>query len=136
MELQCSCRTAERFETIAKALVNEGIAEVLEETFKNDTDGKVRERVCKYEVAIGDWGETTVYVRWWENKELDRASIQMSHEALDALLESTTVMARMMQLGQKISKNGHGVSSEDLKKTLKNIIKQLSGEEEEIEVVP
>ena len=136
MELKCSCTTAERFEELAKMLVKKEIAEVIEEKIERDEDGQIRERTCKYDIFIGDWGETFVRVRWWENKPLDRASIQMSHEALDALLESTTVMALMMQLGQKVSKNGHGPNSKELEALLTKAIKRLSGEDDNIEVLP
>jgi hypothetical protein len=136
MEFKCSCYTAERFEKLAKMLVKKEIAEIVEEKILKDDDGQVRERTCKYDLAVGDWGETMVRVRWWENIPLDRASIQMTNEALDALLESATVMALLIQTGQKISKNGHGLNLKDLEKALIALSKDLDIKEGDIEVIP
>jgi hypothetical protein len=135
VELKCSCHTAHKFEGLATALVDKKIAKVVKYDDKKSAKGVVEKCVKEYEIAIGDWGETTVIVRWWYDLLNDRASIQMSHEALDALLDSVTVMCLMMELGQKVNKNGHGVNSDDLKAVLKKAIKQLAGKEEEIEVV-
>ena len=140
MELQCSCTTARRFEKIAQALVKQDIAWIesqkVEREDEKDPNSPVRTRVCRYEIAVGDWGETTIFVRWWEDRIHDRASIQMSHEAFDALLESTTVMSLMMQLGQKVSKNGHGVNVNDLKNLLMKAIEKEGGiKDEKIDVV-
>jgi hypothetical protein len=138
MELRCSCITADYFEKFPKMLVRKEIAEIAEEKIIKDDNDELRERSCKYKIFIGDWGEEYAIVRWWKNVPLDRASIQMTHEALDAILESATVMALLIRTGQQISKNGHGFNLQDISRSLMALAKteQVDIKEGDIEVVP
>jgi hypothetical protein len=134
MELKSTCHTIRQFEVILKELVKNRMAEVAKDVTTNKEGGEKQE-VRVYQIFVGEDAFWRVNVRFWYDTEYDRASIKMTQEGVDALLQSATVMSLMFQLGQKVSKNGHGINMDELEKLIKKATVTVLGKEEPIEIV-
>ena len=138
MELRGSVHTIRQFEYVAKELVKNDMARVLklEQPIMSYRDGGAKEWVVVYQVFVGDDGWGRVNVRFWYDSGEDRASIRISQEGVDLLLQSATVVGLMLKMGKKVSKNGSGVNLYELEGLLKKATFNLTGKEENIEIQP
>lgn len=134
MELKGTCHTIRQFETILKELTNNKMAEVAKDVTTKKENGE-RQEVRVYQVFVGEDAFWRVNVRVWYDTEYDRASIKMTQEGVDMLLQSATVMSLMFKLGQKVNKNGHGINMDELEKLIRKATVTVTGKEESIEIV-
>jgi hypothetical protein len=133
MELKSTCHTIRQFEPILKELVKNKMAEVAKDVTVDKANGEKQE-VRVYQVFVGEDAFWRVNIRVWYDTEYDRASIKMTQEGVDMLLHSATVMSLMFMLGQKVSKNGHGINMDELEALIKKATLKVTGKEENIEI--
>jgi hypothetical protein len=133
MELKSTCNTIWQFEDVLKELVKNDMAEVVKDVSVPKENGE-KEEVRVYQVFVGQDAFWRVNIRVWYSTTYDRASIKMTQDGLDMLLQSATVISLMFKLGQKVSKNGNGINMNELETLIKKATIKVTGKEENIEI--
>lgn len=129
MKLTGTCNAVAQFEGICDELVKQKMARL--DKCKKDVDSKSYVNV--YEVFVGEDG-WSVQVRFWYNNITDHASVSISSEGIELLLQATTVIGLMNRLGKVVKSNGNGVDLNELEGLLRKALVVMTGEEKNIQL--